>query len=159
MKAIVVYYSFSGLTRKMAEEIARMTGAEIRELVPEKRYSFDEHAALRELKNEVEDRLCPALAEGLDPVGDADIVFVGSPNWIQTFAPPVRTFLRHCDLRGKILIPFCTHGGGGIGRVVEDMRAECPDSVVREGLALKTGERPDSLELIAPFLKSVLQAE
>lgn len=152
MKVLVVYYSFSGVTKKFAEEMASNIGAELRELVPETKYSFVENAALKALRGEIENGHCPKLERGLDSIADYDLVFVGSPNWIQTFAPPVRTFLRNSDLSGKIIVPFCTHGGGGIGRMVEDVKKECPHSDVREGIALKAGEAFKDFERLRTFL-------
>lgn len=75
------------------------------------------------------------MEEGNNDI-DAEVVFIGSPNWLATFAPPVLTFLRSADLQGKTIIPFCTHGGGGFGRMMEDYRKECQGSTVKEGIAL-----------------------
>ena len=70
-------------------------------------------------------------------VGDFDTVFIGSPNWLKTFAPPVLSFLRATDLSDKIVIPFCTHGGGGFGNMIEEYQRECGASRVMPGLAVK----------------------
>ena len=58
---------------------------------------------------------------------------------------PATTFLRAVDLSGKTIIPFCTHGGGGFGHMLEDYRRECATSDVREGIALKGGYSLDEL--------------
>ena len=79
---------------------------------------------------------CPPLAEEIGNIDDVDIVFIGSPNWLKTFAPPVLTFLRSANLDGKTIIPFCTHGGGGFGRMIDDIKKECKNSTVKDGLAL-----------------------
>ena len=70
-------------------------------------------------------------------VADFDTVFIGSPNWLRTFAPPVLSFLRATDLSGKTIIPFCTHGGGGLGNMIEGYQRECGASRVIPGLAAK----------------------
>lgn len=70
-------------------------------------------------------------------VADFDTVFIGSPNWLKTFAPPVLSFLRATDLSGKTIIPFCTHGGGGFGNMIEEYQRECGASHVMPGLATK----------------------
>ena len=62
-----------------------------------------------------------------------DVVFIGSPNWWSTIAPPVASFLASYDLSGKTVIPFVTHGGGGMARCADDVRKLCPKSTVLKG--------------------------
>ena len=84
--------------------------------------------------------------QGAEPVEDAERIFIGSPNWLHTFAPPVLSFLRTVDLSGKIIIPFCTHGGGGFGDMLERYQKECGASVIRDGIALKGDYNFDELQ-------------
>ncbi len=56
------------------------------------------------------------------------------------------TNLRAVDLSGKTIIPFCTHGGGGFGRMIEDYKNECENSIVGEGIALKGDYSFDELQ-------------
>jgi flavodoxin len=138
-KKLVVYYSFSGTTRKLAEEIASQAGADLRELVPERAYSFDYNTAVREARREIERGFCPKLASGDESIGQYDVVFIGSPNWLNRFAPPVLSFLRHQDLSQKAVAPFSTSGGGGFGRMIEDYIRECPSSRILPGLTVSAG--------------------
>lgn len=80
---------------------------------------------------------CPPLRQGLANIDDFETIFIGSPNWLKTFAPPVLSFLRTTDLSGKTIIPFCTHGGGGFGHMLEDYKRECGASHIKTGIALK----------------------
>ncbi|NLM05421.1 MAG: flavodoxin [Tissierellia bacterium] len=146
MKILIVFYSYSGITRGLAEDIALITGGELRELKPEKPYSFSYNTAVKEVRGEIERGHCRKLSEGLESVDDADLIFVGSPNWLKTFAPPVLTFLRTVTLKGKIIIPFCTHGGGGFGKMIEDFQRECKDSIIKEGIALEGDYSFDELQ-------------
>ena len=146
MKPVVVFYSYSGITRRLAEAIALIVDGELRELKPEKPYSFSYNTAVKEARAEIEKGYCPPLSQGAESLGEAEVVFIGSPNWLKTFAPPIRTFLHQVDLRGKTIIPFCTHGGGGFGKMMEEYRASCPASTVQEGLALKSDYDFDDLE-------------
>ena len=54
--------------------------------------------------------------------------------------------MRAVDLSGKTIIPFCTHGGGGFGRMIEDYKNECENSIVGEGIALKRDYSFDELQ-------------
>ena len=146
MKILVVYYSYSGITRRLAEDIALITGGGLREIKPQKPYSFSYNTAVKKAREEIERGYCPPLIQGTESVEDADIIFIGSPNWLKTFAPPVLSFLKAVDLDGKTIIPFCTHGGGGFGRMIEDYKNECKNSIIKEGIALKGDYSFDELQ-------------
>ena len=146
MKPLIVYYSYSGITRRLAEDIALITDGNLRELKPQKPYSFSYNTAVKEARAEIEKGYCPPLLKGAEPIEDTDVIFVGSPNWLKTFAPPVLSFLRSVDLSGKTIIPFCTHGGGGFGRMIEDYKRECKNSIIKDGIALRGDYSFDELE-------------
>ena len=146
MKPLIVYYSYSGITRRLAEDIALITDGNLRELKPQKPYSFSYNTAVKEARAEIEKGYCPPLLQGAEPIEDTDMIFVGSPNWLKTFAPPVLSFLRSVDLSGKTIIPFCTHGGGGFGRMIEDYKRECKNSIIKDGIALRGDYSFDELE-------------
>ena len=146
MRPLVVYYSYSGITRRLAEDIALITDGNLRELKPQKPYSFSYNTAVKEARAEIEKGYCPPLLQGAEPIEDTDVIFVGSPNWLKTFAPPVLSFLRSVDLSGKTIIPFCTHGGGGFGRMIEDYKRECKNSIIKDGIALRGDYNFDELE-------------
>ena len=146
MKPLIVYYSYSGITRRLAEDIALITDGNLRELKPQKPYSFSYNTAVKEARAEIEKGYCLPLLQGAEPIEDTDVIFVGSPNWLKTFAPPVLSFLRSVDLSGKTIIPFCTHGGGGFGRMIEDYKRECKNSIIKDGIALRGDYNFDELE-------------
>ena len=146
MKLLIAYYSYSGITKRLAEDIALVTDGELRELKPQKPYSFSHNTAVKEARYEIENKHCPPLIEGAEPVGEAEVIFIGSPNWLKSFAPPVLTFLKTVDLSGKTIIPFCTHGGGGFGRMIEDYKKECKNSIIKDGIALKGDYNFDELK-------------
>ena len=120
MKCAVVYYSWSGNTRFAAEAIAKKTGADLFEIKAEKPYNSDFQECCDEARPECYGKkLRPVKPiEGLD-LAKYDLVFVGSPNWWGTMAPPVRTWVTQSKdaLKGKTVCLFQTHGGGGMQRV------------------------------------------
>ena len=124
-KVAVVYFSWSpdGNTRFAAETIAKKAGAAIFEIKAEKPYSADYRACCDEAKPECYGKqLRPIKAvEGLD-LAQYDMIFVGTPNWWGTMAPPVRTFLTQnaSALKGKCVCVFQTNGGGGMQRVAKE---------------------------------------
>ena len=120
MKTAVVYYSWSGNTRFAAETIAKKAGADIFEIKAEKPYNGDFGKCCDEAKPECSGKKLRPIKpiEGLD-LAKYDVVFVGTPNWWGTMAPPVRTWATQSKdaLKGKKVCLFQTHGGGGMQRV------------------------------------------
>lgn len=134
-KTLIVYYSFSNTTKNLAEDIAIITDGDIRELIPEKSYSFSYNGATKEVRNEIEKGYCPKLLSGNEAINNYENIFIGTPNWFKSFAPPILSFLRSVDLNGKTIIPFCTHGGGGFGQIEINISKECPNSKLLPGFA------------------------
>lgn len=132
-KILVVFYSFSNTTRRLAEEIAKQTRGDLRELICEKSYAFNYNTAAKEVRHEIEIGYCPKLLSGSESVASYDYIFLGTPNWFKSFAPPILSFLKNVDLQEKTLIPFCTHGGGGLGRIEINIEKECTKSTVLSG--------------------------
>ena len=124
-KSLVLFYSWSGNTRRIAQIIAEKTGADLRELQSETPYSQNYNAVLSQAKQEIQQKQYPALRP-IDMDWNAyDVVYLGTPNWWSSIAPPVSSFLHEVMLTDKTIIPFCTHGGGGEGHIAHDMRSYC----------------------------------
>ena len=132
-KCMVVYFSWSGNTRFAAETIAKKVGATTFEIKAETPYNSDFGKCCDEAKPECYGKkLRPIKAiVGLD-LAKYDVVFVGSPNWWGTLAPPVRTWLTQnaSALKGKTMCLFQTHGGGGMQSLGRDFAALLPGSKV-----------------------------
>jgi flavodoxin len=133
---LIVYYSLFQNTKNLALEIAKQTGGTIRELIPEKNYSFDYNTAAKEVRNEISRGFCPKLISGSESIDDYGTIFIGTPNWFKTLAPPVMSFLRQHNFTGKTVIPFCTHGGGGFCQIEDDIAKECSRSIILPGIAV-----------------------
>ncbi|HEY8541015.1 MAG TPA: flavodoxin, partial [Pseudothermotoga sp.] len=106
MKSLVVYYSWSGNTQKIARLIQELTDGDIVELIPETPYPSSYNATLEQAKKEIQANYKPPLKTKIDNIEDYEIIFVGSPNWWGTMAPPAATFLSQYDLSGKKIAPF-----------------------------------------------------
>lgn len=142
---LIVYYSLFQNTKNLALEIAKQTGGTTRELVPDRNYSFDYNTAAKEVRNEISRGFCPKLVSGNESIADYDTIFVGTPNWFKTLAPPVMSFLRQHDFTGKTVIPFCTHGGGGFCQIEKDIAKECPKATFLPGIAVKGAAAPEDI--------------
>lgn len=151
-KALVVYYSYTGNTRALAELVRQRTGGDLFELQPATPYSADYDTVVRQGKQEVEDGYQPPLKAKVENLASYDVIFVGTPIWWYTIAPPVATFLAQPELAGKTIVPFCTHGGYGAGHSLDDIKKLAPGSKVMEELSLRGGGSYDAQE-IAAWLK------
>ena len=85
-----------------------------------------------------------------------DVIFVGSPNWWGTMAPPVATFLTSYDLKSKTVIPFFTHGGGGVQNCERDVRKLCNGSNLPKAGVFSGGSVRRSGDAIANWVNEVV---
>ena len=121
-KVLVAFYSHSGVTKKAAEEIHAIVGGDIHEIVEQDTYPQDYKTVVEQAKQEIAQGYQPKLKSDLPDLSNYDVIFIGSPNWWSTIAPPVATFLTSLDFAKKTIIPFVTHGSGGLGRTVNDIK-------------------------------------
>lgn len=136
MKAIVIYYSWGGNTKSIAEKIARELNcgaARIDTVVP---YEGDYNSIVDRGADEVKRGYEPEIKPlGID-LSDYDTVILGTPVWWYTFAPAVKTFLSHNDLTGKKIYTFATNGGW-IGHTLKDVKYACPGADVKPSIDIR----------------------
>lgn len=135
---LVVYFSCTGNTKKVAEKIAALTGGDIYEIVPAEPYSAadlnynnDDCRANREMNDPT---ARPAIGGGKADISGYDTVIIGYPIWWGTMPRIINTFIEACELSGKTVLPFCTSGSSGISRSVSDIKTAAPTADVRDGL-------------------------
>lgn len=125
-----------GHTKVMAGYIADALGADSYEIVPAKAYpeGYDEccDVAAKEQSEDVR----PAIAAELPDVSGYAAVLVGCPIWWGDEPMVVRTFLEGVDLSGKVVVPFTTHAGSGLGRVPANLQGLVPGATHIDGLAV-----------------------
>ena len=148
-KTLVVYFSATGNTKAVAGEIARLTGADLYEIVPAVPYTDDDlnynnnNCRANQEMNDASAR--PGFGSRAIDVSSYDIVFIGYPIWWGTMPRIINTFLDTYDLSGKAVLPFCTSGSSGIAQSVSDIRAAEPAADVRGGLRA-SGANDSSIE-------------
>ena len=137
-KIAVVYYSQSkvGNTATVAKWIAKHTGGELVPIETVEAYPDAYGETLKAAKKDMENGGTRAI-KSVPPLDGYDVVFIGSPIWYGTYAPPVAEFFKTHSFAGKTVVPFCTHGGGGAGRYFVDVRKACPAATVKEGLTIR----------------------
>ena len=129
-KTLVAYFSASGVTAGIANEIAEAVGADIYEIRPKEAYTpADLNWMDKQSRSSVEmnDPDCrPAIAEPVSGMENYSTVFLGFPVWWYIEPRIVDTFLESYDFSGKTIIPFATSGGSGIGKAENSLKAHCP---------------------------------
>lgn len=138
-KILIVCYSRTGNTQEIASQIQSMIGGDIVVLQTVDPYTDDHKATTKQAKEELKSGYRPPLKTTVADIASYDVIFLGSPNWWGTIAPPVMTFLSQYDVSGKTIAPFITHEGSRLGRSVEDIAAMAPKATVLEGLAVRGG--------------------
>ncbi|MDE6494514.1 MAG: NAD(P)H-dependent oxidoreductase [Bacteroidales bacterium] len=154
-RMLIVYYSYSGNTQTLAKEIQKATGADLFEIKTVEAYPEEYQAVVDQAKKEIADRVRPAIQALPENLEDYDVVFVGSPNWWSTIAPPVSTLLSKVNLKGKTVVPFITHGSGGMADCEKDVKALCPRSDFKKGLAINGNVAEKSSVAVQKWLKEI----
>lgn len=135
-KILVAYFSWSGNTKAVAEEIHKQVGGDIVEIVPATPYSETYSVTLTKAKAEQAANARPAISTKIADFDKYDVVFLGYPNWWGSFPMPVATFVETYKLYGKTVAPFFTHGGGGEQRCLSDLQKLAPNAKFTQDLVL-----------------------
>ncbi len=124
---LVAYFSASGVTAKVAREIAQVEGADCFVIEPEIPYTREDLDWTNKQSRstlEMSDLSCrPAVRGCVENMDQYGVVFVGFPIWWGREPSVVDTFLTSYDFAGKRIVPFCTSGGSGIGEIAERIRS------------------------------------
>ena len=135
-RMLIAYFSWSGNTRGIAEEIQRQSGADIFEIVPVPAYSDDYNTVLMEAQRDQHDQARPAIAGLPESIDGYDVIILGYPNWWASIPMPIATFLESYDFSGKTILPFCSHGGGRFGQSLTAIAKLAPEAVIAPGLSV-----------------------
>ncbi|MDE6834069.1 MAG: hypothetical protein K2J39_07505 [Ruminococcus sp.] len=116
-----------GNSAVMANHIQSIVGGDLFSIVAENLYPADYENCLRRVSEEQAENIRPSLVNHIDNIDNYDIIFLGYPNWAYTCPMPVFSFLEEYDFSGKIIVPFCTHGTGGLAGTVSDIKKILPE--------------------------------
>ena len=131
MKTLVAYFSASGVTKGVAEQLAQTIGADMHEITPEQPYTaadLDWHNKQSRSSVEMADSTSrPAITAKLQNIEQYDTIYVGFPIWWYTAPTIINTFMESYDFSGKTLIPFATSGGSSITKACDDLNRTYPN--------------------------------
>lgn len=136
-KKLVAYFSASGVTKAVAERLAKAVGADLFEIKPKTPYTkADLDWTNKNSRSSVETNnpnCRPEIAEKLLDISGYDTVFIGFPIWWYVAPKIIDTFVESSDFSGKTLVPFATSGGSGMGRTVDVLKKLCPSANWKSG--------------------------
>ena len=139
-KKLVAYFSASGTTKRAAEYLAKAEGADLFEIKPAVPYtSADLNWMDKKSRSSVEmsdPSSRPEIAGKLANMADYDMVFIGFPIWWYVAPRIIDTFVESYDFSGKIMVPFATSGGSGMGKTVDELKKLCPNADWKAGRML-----------------------
>lgn len=125
---LIVYYSYTSHTKKIAEDIQKQLQCDILELKPVKAYADYDTVVAQEQNNESAKKTPEIENKNLD-LSKYDEIILGTPVWWYTIAPVVRTFLKENDLSNKKIMPFATNAGW-LGCTFKEIKDLCPNSTI-----------------------------
>ncbi|HBJ79421.1 flavodoxin [Fusobacterium varium] len=136
-KLLVVYFTWSGTSKIIAERIKNELNADIFQIEAVKKYpnkyiTCVAQAGMEKLKKER-----PQLKRELENISEYKKIVLVFPNWWGTLPMPVFSFLEKYDFKEKIILPICMHGGGGLTNTVKDLKKVCTDANILDGTAIK----------------------
>ena len=149
MKILVAYFSHEGMnyvdgkivplsvgnTEIIAKKIAGLISGDLFEIRTLESYPYDYKECVKTAVSELKADARPALANTID-VTPYDAVVLGYPNWCGTMPMPVKTFLCGADLSGKVIVPFCSNEGSGMGVSEKDIAKLCPKAILKKGISI-----------------------
>jgi flavodoxin len=152
-KVLVVYYSRTGYTRRVAGEIAAQCGADVEEI----RDSVARSGILGYLRcgREAMRRQQPVIAAATRNPAGYDLVVVGTPVWAGTLASPVRSWLSAHSAEITRVAFFCTQGGSGQAKVLAELAALCKPPVATLALTDSEIDRGRYAERLAQFVAAL----
>jgi|KBSMisStandDraft_5_1062788.scaffolds.fasta_scaffold00119_29 flavodoxin len=144
-KVLIVYLSRTKNTKAVAEIIQQQTGGKLVPLELATPYPENYRQTVDQVVHENETGYLPPLKTTIDSIGQYNIVFIGFPTWDMKMPPPMKSFLHKYDLGGKIVVPFNTNAGYGVGSGFQTVKQMCPNSLVLEGYSTKGGIEKDGV--------------
>ncbi len=150
-KKLVAYFSASGVTEKVAKDLAEAAGADLYEIKPAEPYSKEdldwnnrESRSSLEMNSKVSR---PPLADKDAGIEKYDVIFLGFPIWWYTAPRIINTFLESYDFSGRQIILFATSGGSGFGKTKDDLKASISkQATLMEGGILNGKQTKESLK-------------
>ena len=133
--SVVLYFSATGTTKKVAEKIAKYSNSDIIEIIPKEEYKkedLDYNNDCRANREQNDSTARPQIKNSID-ISKYDVVYLGYPIWWGTSPKIILTLLDSYDFTGKVIFPFCTSGSSSIDKSIDDLRNYNSNLTIKDG--------------------------
>lgn len=141
-----------GNTEVVADYIREITGADTFKVERKIPYSKEYKICLEESKEENNSNARPELVNYLSNIDEYQVIYIGGPVYFGVLPAPMVTQLEKLNFEGKIVKPFTTHEGSGLGSVPYQLKKICKGAILKEGLAIRGSEVNSSKEKIEKWV-------
>lgn len=156
-KILVAYFTRSGNTRVIADQLHRDLSADLFEIKPETPYPADYEANVEEARREKETGFLRPLKSKVPNWSEYERVFLGFPIWGGTAPAIIRSFLTEHDATGKLFIPFITHGKYGLGDSLSVVRAHTKGATLLKAYSEECDQERDTMEGVDRWLEQLAE--
>ena len=150
-KKLVLYFSETGSTKAVAEELQKQLQADIERIEPVVPYTGNFQETMERGGRERENG--PELKPLKSKIADYDVIFLGYPIWFGTYATPIATLFKGNDFAGKVIVPFCTFGSGGLNTSSDALKEALPKAKIQKGYGVRTARVSAAAKELDRFLK------
>lgn len=161
-KSIVIYFSRAdenysvgyikkGNTEVIAEYISEYTNADIFKVEPKVPYAKDYNTCTLEAKDRQVNHNAEIL-NTLPDISEYEVIYIGSPVYWDIMPEEMVTALKNQDFTNKIIRPFTTHEGSGLGSIPNQIKKICQGANVLEGLAIRGSSATNSKSIVEQWI-------
>lgn len=154
-KILVAYFSHSGNTKNVAQQIQSLVGGDIFEISTVQGYPSEYRATTEVARKELDGNFRPQLSGQVADMASYDLIFLGYPNWWSTMPTALFTFLEQYDFSGKSIAPFCTHEGSRLGRSLDDLGRLAPGARITKGFEIRGSRVAGAGESLSAWIKEI----
>lgn len=151
-RTLVACFSRTGNTRVIARQTRRAREADLFEIEAATPYPEDYEETVAQARRETAAGTLPGLSHFVADVRRYDMIYLGFPIWGMTAPPVIRSFLRAHDLSGKVVHPFITHGGYGLGDSLDIIGSLAPQADIRPVFSMEADQERRTLEQVTGWL-------
>jgi flavodoxin len=149
---LVAYYSRTGNTALVAQQIRRAKNAALFEIKTAQPYPEDYEETVAQARRETKAGYLPPLGQFVANLAQYHAIYLGFPIWGMTAPPVICSFLKGHDLSGKEIIPFVTHGGYGLGDSLDVLASFSGDARLRPAFSMEADQERRTLERVTGWL-------
>ena len=152
-KQLVLYYSQTGATQTVAQELQKALGADIEAIELEDPYTGTYAETVDRAGKERQSGNMPKLKPLKADLSEYDVIYLGYPIWYGSYANPIVSLVGEYDFEGKKIVTFCTFGSGGLEPAIQDLKKALPKAeIAEEGFGIRNARVASTAKELNRFL-------